>query len=84
MISVKKRKNIKVFLITASIGIVALGGQRVLADAASEIVNPKDKVLVGYWHNWKSTGKDGYKGGSSADFNLSNTQEGYNVINFPL
>ncbi|MGO2645840.1 MAG: chitinase, partial [Lactococcus cremoris] len=52
MISVKKRKNIKVFLITASIGIVALGGQRVLADAASEMVNPKDKVLVGYWHNW--------------------------------
>lgn len=67
MISVKKRKNIKVFLITASIGIVALGGQRVLADAASEIVNPKDKVLVGYWHNWKSTRKDSYKGGSSAD-----------------
>ncbi len=29
MISVRKRKNIKVFLITASIGIVALGGQRV-------------------------------------------------------
>lgn len=81
MISVKKRREIKAFLVTASIGIVALGGQQVLADAASEMVNPKDKVLVGYWHNWKSTGKDGYKGGSSADFNLSSTQEGYNVIN---
>ena len=81
MISVKKRREIKVFLVTASIGIVVLGGQQVLADAASEMVNPKDKVLVGYWHNWKSTGKDGYKGGSSADFNLSSTQEGYNVIN---
>ena len=77
MISVKKRREIKVFLVTASIGIVVLGGQQVLADAASEMVNPKDKVLVGYWHNWKSTGKDGYKGGSSADFNLSSTQEGY-------
>ena len=55
MISVKKRREIKVFLVTASIGIVVLGGQQVLADAASEMVNPKDKVLVGYWHNWKST-----------------------------
>ncbi len=47
MISVKKRREIKVFLVTASIGIVVLGGQQVLADAASEMVNPKDKVLVG-------------------------------------
>ena len=35
MISVKKRREIKAFLVTASIGIVVLGGQQVLADAAS-------------------------------------------------
>lgn len=45
MISVKKRREIKFFLVTASIGIVVLGGQQVLADAASEMSIQKIKCL---------------------------------------
>ena len=51
------------------------------ADAADDMINPTDKVLVGYWHNWDSAGSDGYQRGTSANFNLSERQGGYNVIN---
>lgn len=79
-----EKKKMSLYLkiaLTAAVGAVfALTGQSAFADAATEMVNPKDKVLVGYWHNWASSGKDGYKQGTSANFDLSQTQEGYNVI----
>ena len=38
------------------------------------------KVLVGYWHNWASKGRDGYKQGTSASLNLSEVNQAYNVV----
>ncbi|WP_239255196.1 chitinase [Listeria ilorinensis] len=50
-------------------------------DAASSMPDISGKkVLTGYWHSWKSTGKDGYQQGSSADIALSNVNKAYNVI----
>lgn len=51
------------------------------ADSASEMVSISGKkVLVGYWHNWASTGKDGYKQGTSATISLSEVNKAYNVV----
>ncbi len=50
-------------------------------DAAAEMVNVDGKkVLVGYWHNWASSGRDGYKQGTSATLKLSDVNEIYNVV----
>ena len=81
MIKNGNTRYLKVAMTTFALATVVFAGKHALADAADEMVNPSDKVLVGYWHNWKSTGKDGYKLGTSADFDLSQTQDGYNVIN---
>lgn len=81
MVLARNRKYLKCFLATLTVGTAILGGKYALADAADIMVNPTDKVLVGYWHNWATTGKDGYKGGTSTTFDLSKTQDGYNVIN---
>lgn len=77
----KNRTYFKCFLATIAFGAAAISGHHAFADAADNMVNPTDKVLVGYWHNWPTTGKDGYKGGTSTSFDLSKTQDGYNVIN---
>ncbi|MGX7245657.1 glycosyl hydrolase family 18 protein [Enterococcus quebecensis] len=51
------------------------------ADSASEMVSVANKkVLVGYWHNWASKGKDGYKQGTSANISLSEVNKAYNVV----
>ncbi|MEI5993426.1 chitinase [Candidatus Enterococcus mansonii] len=51
------------------------------ADSASEMVNVTNKkVLVGYWHNWASKGKDGYKQGTSANISLAEVNKAYNVV----
>lgn len=81
MIKKRDSRYLKIALTTLALTTVVLTGKHALADAADEMVNPKDKVLVGYWHNWASAGKDGYKFGTSANFDLSQTQDGYNVIN---
>ncbi|KEK19704.1 chitinase [Bacillus manliponensis] len=49
-------------------------------DAASEMPSIQNKdVLVGYWHNWQGK-NDGYQQGTSGNVKLSETPEGYNVI----
>ncbi|MBC2306532.1 DUF5011 domain-containing protein [Listeria booriae] len=52
----------------------------VAIDPAAEMVNPTDKVLVGYWHNWPAGKRDGYKQGSSAAMDLTEIRKEYNVI----
>ncbi len=81
MVITKKNTTLKLFVATLALGAVFITTNKALADAADEMVNPTDKVLVGYWHNWNSAGSDGYQRGTSANFNLSETQDGYNVIN---
>ncbi len=44
----------------------------------TEMVNPEDKVLIGYWHNW--VGGDGYKGGTAQEMKLTDVNDYYNVI----
>lgn len=83
MLKHKNKNYLKGLLLSSAIfGAIAFGGSQAQAaeDAASKMVNPEDKVLVGYWHNWASSGKDGYKGGTSANFDLSDVQDGYNVV----
>ncbi len=79
MIKNGNTRHLKIAIATLALATLGFTGAHAQADAADEMVNPTDKVLVGYWHNWKSTGKDGYKYGTSADFDLSQTQDGYNV-----
>ena len=81
MIKNRNTRHLKIAIATLALATLGFTGAHAQADAADEMVNPTDKVLVGYWHNWESTGKDGYKYGTSADFDLSQTQDGYNVIN---
>ncbi|GGC88535.1 chitinase [Enterococcus wangshanyuanii] len=51
------------------------------ADAASDMVSVANKkVLVGYWHNWASKGRDGYKQGTSANISLADVNKAYNVV----
>ncbi|WP_207695700.1 chitinase family 2 protein [Enterococcus sp. DIV0212c] len=51
------------------------------ADSASEMVSVANKkVLVGYWHNWASKGRDGYKQGTSANISLAEVNKAYNVV----
>ncbi|SFL47941.1 glycosyl hydrolase family 18 protein [Lactococcus garvieae] len=48
-------------------------------DSASEMVNPKNQVMVGYWHNWSSK-SDGYDGGTARAINLTDIDRNYNVV----
>ncbi|MGM0218424.1 glycosyl hydrolase family 18 protein [Enterococcus sp. AZ126] len=51
------------------------------SDAANEMVSiTNKKVLVGYWHNWASKGRDGYKQGTSANISLTEVNQAYNVV----
>ncbi|MGH2186200.1 chitinase, partial [Enterococcus faecalis] len=51
------------------------------AHAADTMVDISGKkVLVAYWHNWASKGRDGYKQGTSASLNLSEVNQAYNVV----
>lgn len=40
----------------------------------------ESKIMVGYWHNWPSAGKDGYQQGSSCNLSLLEVPHEYNVI----
>jgi chitinase/chitodextrinase len=48
-------------------------------DAADEMVNPVEDVMVGYWHNWASK-NDGYKQGTAVAMDLDEIHEDYNVV----
>lgn len=60
----------------------SFSGQALAAtDAASQMPDMTGKkVLVGYWHSWKSSGNDGYKQGTSADITLKDVNKAYNVV----
>lgn len=49
------------------------------SDDAEKMVNPKNQVMVGYWHNWASK-NDGYKQGTAQAMNLTEINDDYNVI----
>ncbi|MDT2527206.1 carbohydrate-binding protein [Lactococcus petauri] len=59
MIKNGNTRHLKIAIATLALATLGFTGAHAQADAADEMVNPTDKVLVGYWHNWKSTGKDG-------------------------
>lgn len=64
-----------------AIGLLATPTPVSAADAADTMVDISGKkVLVGYWHNWASSGKDGYKQGTSATIALSDVNTAYNVV----
>lgn len=51
-----------------------------IVDAASQMPSIEKKdVLVGYWHNWQGN-NDGFQQGTSGNVKLSETPDGYNVI----
>jgi chitinase len=86
----KGKKSLKVSLalsmVATGIGVMAqpavssAQGAPQVIDAASQMPSlEKKNVLVGYWHNW--VGKsDGYQQGTSSSTKLSETPDGYNVI----
>lgn len=66
-----------------ALGVSLTGGtqaQAVVDDASAMPSIQGKQVLVGYWHSWKSMGKDGYKQGTSADIALKDVNSAYNVV----
>lgn len=59
---------------------ITIKDEVVPTDPAAAMINPEDKVLVGYWHNWPAGNKDGYQQGSSAAMDLTDIRKEYNVI----
>lgn len=79
----KIKQLIPAFLFVSSIafGSLLTVTSAEAADSASEMVSVSNKkVLVGYWHNWASKGKDGYKQGTSANISLAEVNKAYNVV----
>lgn len=78
----KLKKIIPAFLLLSTVAVgLWLTPTQASADAADTMVDISGKkVLVGYWHNWASKGRDGYKQGTSASLNLSEVNQAYNVV----
>ena len=78
----KPKKIIPAFLLLSTVAVgLWLTPTQASADAADTMVDISGKkVLVGYWHNWASKGRDGYKQGTSASLNLSEVNQAYNVV----
>lgn len=79
----KLKKILPSFVIVSGIALSGLFASMPVeaTDFANDMIDVSSKkVLVGYWHNWASSGRDGYKQGASANIPLKDVNSAYNVV----
>ncbi|EAD5710539.1 chitinase [Listeria innocua] len=72
--------GLSLLLVGTGLGAFGSTAQAATDDASIMPDISNKQVLVGYWHSWKSSGKDGYQQGTSADIALKDTPKAYNVV----